>query len=286
MTTDTTTAAADTTTATTTASTDGSLLQTGATTTTDTTTAAATPGPNDWLPAKFHTNNEAGEFDEAASARKLAESYRSLEAHKGPVMKAPETPEGYKITAPVDKDGKPIDGFDVDAFMKDPLFTGLATKAHAKGIPNEHLEFFVHEYLDIAPQMLEANKQLTIEEASSELSKVWTDKATFDANLSKAHRATTEFAKGIAADQPGSFERLDKKFGSDPDFVALMARIGAESKFGEDTPANNATATSDVDVEALMKGPAYWDPNHADHAKVKAQVTAHFTRVHGTAAHR
>lgn len=243
------------------------------------------PGPNDWLPSKFHVNNDAGEFDEAASARKLAESYRALEAHKGPVMKAPEKPEDYKISAPM-KDGKPVEGVDIEAFMKDPLFTGLATKAHAKGIPNEHLEFFVHEYLDIAPQMLEANKALTVEEASAELSKVWTDKATFDANLQKGHRAVSEFSKDVAADQPGSFERLEKKFGNDPDFIALMARIGTESKFGEDQVPGNATTAGDLDVEALMKGQAYWDANHADHAKVKAQVQAHFAKKFGTAPAR
>lgn len=260
--------------------TDASLLSTGAATT------AVDPGPNDWLPEKFHVKNDAGEFDEAASSRKLADSYRALEAHKGPAMKAPEKPEDYKIAAPVDKDGKPVEGIDVEAFMKDPLFTGLAAKAHAKGIPNEHLEFFVHEYLDIAPQMLEANKSLTNEEASAELSKVWADEPTFKANLASAYKAATGFSKGIADDQPGSFARLDQKFGTDPDFMALMARVGSEVKFDEDTPAGGGGVPSAVDVEALMKGPAYWDANHADHSKVKAQVDAHFKRVHGTALHR
>jgi len=270
------------TTDTSTTTTDASLLSTGATTT----DATVTSGPNDWMPSKFHVNNEAGEFDEAASSRKMAESYNALEKHKGPVMRAPEKPEDYKISAPVDKDGKAIEGLDVEAFMKDPLFIGLATKAHAKGIPNEHLEFFVHEYLDIAPQMLEANKTITTEEASAELSKVWTDKATFDANLQKGRRAVSEFSKDVSADQPGSFDRLEKKFGNDPDFIALMARIGTESKFGEDQVPGSATTAGVLDVEALMKGPAYWDPNHAEHSKVKAQVDEHFKRVHGTAPHR
>lgn len=246
-----------------------------------------TAGPHDWLPEKYRVTNEAGEIDEAASTRKLADAYRSLESKlgKGATLTAPEKPEDYKITAPL-VDGKPMEGLDVEEFMKDPMFQGLAKDAHAAGIPNEHMQFFMEKWLQHAPELLQADKQLTIDEASKELSALWTDEATFKGNLSKAYRATSEFSKGIADDQPGSYARLEKKFGSDPDFMVLMARIGAESKFGEDTPPGSAAAVSDVDIEALQKSEAYWKPEHPDHAKVKAQVSAFYAQKFGTAPHR
>lgn len=251
------------------------------------TPAAGEPGANDWLPEKFRVTNDAGELDEAASARKLAESYRALEAHKGPALKAPESPEGYKLEAPVGEDGNPIPGIDIDAFMADPMFKAIAAKAHAKGIPNEHMQFFMDEYLRTAPELLGANKVLTVDEASKELSVVWGDKATFDTNIGKAQRATAEFAKGIADDQPGSFKRLEEKFGTDPDFLAFAARVGAESNFEEDRPpAGGGGTAGDMDIEALMKGESYWNPQHPDHSKVKAQVSAHFAKKFGTAPHR
>ena len=249
-------------------------------------TTAAT-GENDWLPEKFRVTNDAGEFDEAASARKLAESYRALEAHKGPVLKAPESPEGYTLTAPMGEDGKPMEGIDMAEFMADPMFKAIAKDAHAAGIPNEHMQFFMERYLRTAPELLAANKALTVDEASKELSSVWADKATFDGNLDKARRATTEFAKGVADDQPGSFKRLEEKFGTDPDFIAFAARVGLESNFDEDRPpAGAGGGASAADVEALMKGEAYWNEKHPDNAKVKAQVAAHFAKQYGTAPHR
>lgn len=250
-------------------------------------TPPAATGENDWLPEKFRVTNEAGEFDEAASARKLAESYRALEAHKGPVLKAPESPEGYTLTAPVGEDGKPIEGIDIVAFMADPMFKQIAKDAHAAGIPNEHMQFFMDKYLRTAPELLGADKRLTVEEASQELSALWTDKASFDTNIAKANRATVEFAKGVADDQPGSFKRLEAKFGTDPDFLAFAARVGMESNFDEDRPAAAGASTAgDMDIEALMKGEPYWNPQHPDHGKVKAQVAAHFAKKFGTAPHR
>ena len=61
------------------------------------------------MPEKYRVSNDAGEFDEAASSRKLADAYRSLESKlgKGAAMTVPETAEGYKIEAPVGEDGKP-----------------------------------------------------------------------------------------------------------------------------------------------------------------------------------
>lgn len=234
--------------------------------------------PFAWLPQKFRVTNDAGEVDEAASARKLAESYVALEKHKGPMLRPPEKPEDYKIEPPVGEDGKPVDGVDLDAFVQDPMFKGLAARAHAAGIPNEHMQFFVHEYLRMAPEIMGEGKALTLEEASQELSQVWTDKATFDRNLGAAIKAVREFTKDVPDDKPGSNARVLEKFANDPDFVAFAARLGNELKFGEDVPPGGASTASDVEIESKMKSEPYWNPNHPDHAKVKAEVAAYFAK--------
>lgn len=253
-----------------------------------TTPAAADPGPNDWMPEKYRVSNDAGEFDEAASSRKLADAYRSLESKlgKGAAMTVPETAEGYKIEAPVGEDGKPVPGIDIEAFVADPMFKGLAAKAHKAGMSNEHLQLMVQEYLQLAPSLFAADKAMTVKEASAELSKVWTDEATFEKNIALADRTVAEFTKDIAADQPGSFERLTAKLKNDPDFAAFVARIGGEVKFGEDTPIRPDASNSAANIESLMKGEAYWNAQHPDHTKVKQQVDAHFAKTYGTAAHR
>lgn len=238
--------------------------------------AGTNDDPNAWLPEKFRVTNDAGELDEAASARKLAESYTALEKHKGPMMRAPDSPEGYKIEPLLGEDGKPVEGIDIEAFTQDAMFQDLAKKAHAAGIPNEHLQFFVHEYLQFAPDLFAAGKELSIDEASQELSKVWGDQATFDKNMGAVIRTVREFTKDVPADQPGSNARVIERFGNDPDFVAFLARVGGELKFGEDTLPGAASTASDVDVESLMKSEAYWNPQHKDHTSTKAKVAGYF----------
>ncbi len=241
----------------------------------------AAPGPNDWMPTKFHVNNDAGEFDESASARKLAESYAALEKHKGPVLKAPETPEGYVIEAPKDADGKPIVGIDVAEFVKDPMYQGLAKKAHAAGIPNEHMQFFVQEYLQMAPSLFEVDRALTLDEASAILTEAWGDEATFKKNVDTAREYVEGFSGKIADGSPGNFAALDSKFGKDPDFVAFMAVVGDECraaglKFGGDTPVGNAKTSGVVDYNSIALHPGFRDQNHPEHQKLRGQWYAAF----------
>lgn len=226
--------------------------------------------PHAWLPEKFRVMN-GDALDEAASARKLAQSYTALEAHKGALPAVPETVEGYQLTAP---EGSDADGF--AAFTADPLFKDFASKAHAAGLSNEQLQFVVGEYLGFAPALMAANAPngpMALEDARAELAKVWTTEADMAKNLAGVVRAINAF--GAEGDAPGSVDRLMAKYGTDPDFIAFSARIATELK--EDTPAGGGGGpTSDVDVEALQKSEAYWKPEHPDHAKTKAKVDGYY----------
>lgn len=243
--------------------------------------AAPPAGENDWLPEKFRVMVD-GKLDEAASARKLAQSYTALEAHKGAIPQVPATAADYVIEAPKGADGKPLE-FDMAEFTGDPLFKGFATEAHAAGLTNDQMQFVIGKYLTIAPELMNADKALSLEEARAELGTIWKDDASMNANLLGVRKAIHAFG-AEAEDVPGSRSRLMEKYGRDPDFIAFAASVSKE--LAEDKAPGAVSAPSDVDVESLMKSPAYWDKNSPDHVRIKAQVDTHFARKHGNAASR
>lgn len=260
-------------------STDGSLLA-GVQATTTATPAVPAANGDDWLPEKFRVNGEDGKLDEAASARKLAESYKALEAHKGPLPQAPASPDDYKLESPKDGEGKAIlPDEEFKAFTEDPMFKGLAVDAQKLGVTNEQLQFFVGKYLTLAPQLLAADIQLSTEEAKAELGALWKDEKTMQANLAGVVKAINGFG-AEAADVPGSRARLMEKYGRDPDFIAFAASVAQEMK--EDKLPQQPALSSEADVESLQKSKAYWDKNDPEHARVKAQVDDYYTRKFGT----
>lgn len=234
------------------------------------------PTGDDWLPEKFRVTGEDGKVDEAASARKLAESYRALEAHKGPLPSVPATPEDYKIEAP---EGVPPEAF--EQFTGDDLFKNFVKDAHAQGMTNEQLQFVTQKYLALAPELLAADKSLSAEEAKAELAKVWTDEGAMQKNLASVVKAINGFG-AEADDVPGSRARLMEKYGTDPDFIAFAASVAKDMR--EDQTPTGGTPSADLDVEALQASEPYWKPDHPDHARVKAKVDEHYARKFGTRA--
>jgi hypothetical protein len=257
---------------------DTSLLQQGA-------------GANDqdWIPEKYRTLKEGTQdLDFEASARKLGEGYKALEAKlgSGATGTVPASAADYKLELPKDAEGKPlVEGVDLEAFVADPLFKDLATKAHAAGITNEQMQFFVGEYLQFIPGVLEANGKITVDEARAELGKVWKSDQEVDAGLAAAARA----AKGFAAegDAPGSFGRLMAKFGNDPDFLAFAAKVGSEMQ--EDRPIGGdpiAVGDWDAQVAAIRTDPAYTDGKHPQHRQKVQELEALYQKRYGTGARR
>lgn len=263
------------------ASTEGSLLssvQAPIPSATPAQAAAATPGEHDWLPEKFRVMAD-GKLDEAASARKLAESYKALESHKGPLSQAPATPDDYQVGEIKGADGNPLPAEIVQEFTSDPLFKAFVKDAHEQGLSNDQLRFVVERYMKVAPELIAANQQVTRDEASRELSGLWKDENTFNANLQGALKAITGFG-GEADDMPGSRARLQEKFGNDPDFLAFAAQVAAEMR--EDRVPSQTSIAPAVDIESLQKSEAYWNAQHPDHTRVKAQVSEFYTRKYGT----
>ena len=243
--------------------------------------AGAAATGDDWLPEKFRVTGADGSLDEAASARKLAASYAELEKHRGAVPVVPESPDGYTLDGLKNAKGEALDAETIAAFVADPLFQEFAKEMHGAKLTNEQLNLVVSRYLDIAPKLIAADQQQTVEEAKAELAKVWTDDAAMQRNLQGALRAIDAYG-AEADDVPGSRARLHANLGKNPDFVAYAARVSQE--LSEDKGVRPTAVASDVDVEALQKSEAYWKPEHPDHARIKAQVSEYYARKFGTTA--
>jgi hypothetical protein len=231
--------------------------------------------PNAWAPEKLRVMREDGQIDEAATARKIADSYRGLEAKLGNAAALPPaTPADYQF-AP----GEVIAQAVLYGFLSDPLAQDRIAKMHAAGFTEAQVNLAVNEYLGTMSQVQTAAAQLTHTEAMAELGKLWGSTEEVQAKAVTVPRAIDAFASGEGL--PGNAAALYAKFGNDPDFIAFAANVASE--LGEDQPARTDTLGSSVDVEALQKSKAYWDPNDPQHASVKARVAAFYERQHGVA---
>jgi hypothetical protein len=235
-------------------------------------------GGDDWLPEKFRVVDADGKLDEAASARKLAQSYDALESHKGSLPQVPASPDDYTLEAPKDAEGKPLEGFDVEEFTGDPLFKSFAKDAHANGLTQAQLQFVVERYLKVAPELIAADKQVSLAEAKTELGTIWKDEGAMRSGLADAMRAITTFG-AEADDVPGSRARLQERFATDPDFAAFAASVAKELK--EDQLPAGGPVSSDMEVESLQKSKAYWDPKDPQHAIVKQKVDTFYAKKFG-----
>jgi hypothetical protein len=110
--------------------------------------------------------------------------------------------------------------------------------------------------------------------AEAELGKVWTTPQAMERGLTNCYRGAQAFAED--ADHA---KRLDEKFGSDPDFIRLMAKVGAE--LGEDRLPNGGLTTLETDtLESLRRSEAYRDAKHPDHAATVAKVSSLYRKLH------
>lgn len=161
----------------------------------------------------------------------------------------------------------------MDALKADPLFAGFLKGAHAKGMNNGQVSYILGEFQQRMQLLADQRADPAIAEA--ELMKVWTTPAAMEAGLGKSYRAAKAFAEG-----DDHFAAVEKKFGSDPDFIRLMAKVGAE--LGEDKPVGGLTTVEAETLKSLKAHPAYGDARHAEHRSVVAKVTALYNKLYPT----
>lgn len=174
----------------------------------------------------------------------------------------PKSPDEYAPELP--------QGWDADRLKADPLFAGFLKGAHAKGLNNSQVSYILSEF----QQRLDMQRSPEVGQAELMQRLSLREDQLGAAVYVPAFRAT----KAFAADDD-MLTRLDQKFGSDPDYLQLMARIGKE--LGEDRAPGAVTNPADTaTLEDLKAHPAYLDAKHPEHRKVTAQVTALYKKLH------
>ncbi len=228
--------------------------------------APAAEGRPDWLPEKYAVMGADGKLDLQASSQKLAEGYAAASKRIGTGDLPPENAAGY-VDSPVPEQFKDV--------PLDPTLTGpFRERMHKLGLTQAQLDGVMGEYWSVVPAVLNGAARVTADEARAELSKVWSDPAELQRQMSHAERAVSAMPEALAA-------QVREKYGTDPLFWQFAAHYGKE--VGEDTPPASGGSVAPVgDVEAIMRTEAYRNPKHPDHEKVSAQVRRAFEKRHGT----
>lgn len=213
------------------------------------------------IPEKYQVKKADGTVDVEASSLKLAEAYGNLEKRIGTGDLPPKTADEYTI--PVPDDMKEL--FDPKT---DPLMGAFLKDAHAAGLTQKQMDLVMGKYFELAPQLVEGGQQLSADACIADLKQEWKTDEQYKAEIGKAFKAAQAFGDKDA-------QAIVKDYGNDPRIIRLLARVGAE--LGEDSSINpGGTLPGGQSVESLMMSEAYTNPKHADHARVSAQVQAHF----------
>lgn len=225
-------------------------------------------GGNDWLPEKYRTNKEDGTLDIEASSKKLAEAHAHLEKKLGSGDVPPAAPTDYTITPP--------EQFKDVFTREDPILDQFLKDAHASGFTQKQVDLALSRYFEVIPQIANASKGMTQEQAAAALRESWQSEEEFDGNVKGAFKAFMAYA------DPADRDKMDE-VGNNPIVLRILANIGKEMK--EDKPAGGDSAPGGGDdIEALQRSEAYLNPKHQDHAKVSERVRRHFEKKYGNDA--
>lgn len=226
-------------------------------------TSAAGGEAPEWLPEKYRVSGADGKLDLAASSQKLAEGYAAAQRRIGTGDLPPDDASKYTFTVPDALKEVPLDQALTDAFR---------AEAHKHGLTQGQYEFVMGKYFELVPGLLDGAAKVSAEQARGELQQVWQSPAEFEANMSSAQRAINAAPAELQA-------KLVERFGTDPLFAQFAAMFGKEMR--EDRPAVPNAPSAPSAADALMASEAYRNPKHPDHARVSAQVAAHFRQRYG-----
>lgn len=207
------------------------------------------------IPDKFKVTAEDGSVDYKATVAKMNESYSYLEKKVGTGEVAPKSVDEYKIER---------EDFSFDDFKADESNKAFLEEAHKHGITNKQLDFLLSEYDKRAVDLVSNNSQIDTDTTVQTLQTEWGDQ--YQANIFNAVKAAR--ACGITDEQIN-----DPLIGNNVAFIKMSAYFG--SQINEDKPVTNGTPVN-VDINSLMRSPAFFDPKHPDHKSVKAQIDSYY----------
>lgn len=224
--------------------------------------ASALSGGSEWtigsIPDKFHVKNDAGEFDAQAMLRKVDEHRSNLEKRLGSGDARPKTADEYKLP-------------ETDAFKSLQLDEGLTKafkdKAHGWGLSQAQYEAVLGEWATLAPGLVNAGRELTVETAVQQLQESW--KGDYDTNIKESFRVVSKVANmaGIP------MEQVEQAIGNNPVAIRLFHALGAEMK-EDSTPAGAGGVGAAVSSQQYMaeNWKAFSDPKDPQHAAVSARA--------------
>jgi hypothetical protein len=207
------------------------------------------------IPDKFKVTAEDGSVDYKATVAKMNESYSYLEKKVGTGEIAPKSVDEYKVER---------EDFNFDDFKADESNQQFLSEAHKHGITNKQLDFLLAEYDKRSIDLVSNSSQIDTDTAVQTLQQEWGDK--YETNIFNAVKAAR--ACGITDEQIN-----DPMIGNNVAFIKMASYFG--SQINEDKPITNGTAVN-VDINSLMRSPAFFDSRHPDHKSVKAQIDSYY----------
>lgn len=142
-----------------------------------------------------------------------------------------------------------IDGFDVDAFKAEN--GAVLERFHAANLSNEQASEVIKIWDEFQQTNIEALQQ------------EWGDDYAVNVNHAKQAAEALGFKP----------EDLDS-----PTAIIKMAAEVSKRFLQEDLPPLNTQQIGAVDIQSLLSSEAYMNESHPDHARVYAQVVAHFEK--------
>lgn len=142
-----------------------------------------------------------------------------------------------------------IDGFDVDAFKAEN--GAVLERFHAANLSNEQASEVIKIWDEFQQTNIEALQQ------------EWGDDYAVNVNHAKQAAEALGFKP----------EDLDS-----PTAIIKMAAEVSKRFLQEDTPPSNTQQSGGSDIQSLISSEAYMNESHPDHARVYAQVVAHFEK--------
>lgn len=227
-----------------------------------------TEGANkyNFIPEKYQVKDHAGSIDLEQTLEKIVGGYTNLEKRLGTGDIPPKEAKDYAV----DFGEGALLSF--DDFKAEPENQEFLSKAHELGMTDKQVQFVLGEYVQRLPELVQAGKELNVEQAQEALGQVWKTETEFNSNLRHAYNAFQKYAS------PEDLQSIDE-IGNSPLVIKILANIGKTLQ--EDEGVSKPMGMQQNDVRGLMSSEAYRNPSHPDHKATHQKVARYYNDTYG-----